>query len=222
MDEAIKLRKHFSEELENLKKSILAMGDMAINSVKLAVMSLIQRDKDKAREVIEEDDKLDEMEMKIEKNCISLIALQQPIAEDLRIIAAGLKIITDLERIGDRAVDIAEIVLESADRPHVKPLIDIPRMSELAQEMIKDSLIAFSANDVKLAEGLGKRDDVVDALNDQVRRELMEMVIEDPHKLADATLLMFVASYLERIADHSTNIAERVIYMVEGRRIKIN
>jgi phosphate transport system protein len=216
------LRKHFLEELENLKKSILAMGDMAINSVNIAVLSLVQRDEKKAREVINGDDKLDEMEMKIEKDCISLIALQQPIAEDLRIIAAGLKIITDLERIGDRAVDIAEIVLEMADRPHVKPLIDIPRMSELAQEMIKDSLIAFAANDVKLAESLGKRDDLVDALNDQVRRELMEIIIEDPRKLADATRLMFVASYLERIADHSTNIGERVIYMVEGRRVKIN
>jgi len=198
------------------------MGDMAINSVNIAVLSLVQRDEKKAREVINGDDKLDEMEMKIEKDCISLIALQQPIAEDLRIIAAGLKIITDLERIGDRAVDIAEIVLEMADRPHVKPLIDIPRMSELAQEMIKDSLIAFAANDVKLAESLGKRDDLVDALNDQVRRELMEIIIEDPRKLADATRLMFVASYLERIADHSTNIGERVIYMVEGRRVKIN
>jgi phosphate transport system protein len=216
------LRKHFLEELENLKKSILAMGDMAINSVNIAVLSLVQRDEKKAREVINGDDKLDEMEMKIEKDCISLIALQQPIAEDLRIIAAGLKIITDLERIGDRAVDIAEIVLEMADRPHVKPLIDIPRMSELAQEMIRDSLIAFAANDVKLAESLGKRDDLVDALNDQVRRELMEIIIEDPRKLADATRLMFVASYLERIADHSTNIGERVIYMVEGRRVKIN
>jgi len=216
------LRKHFLEELENLKKSILAMGDMAINSVNIAVLSLVQRDEKKAREVINGDDKLDEMEMKIEKDCISLIALQQPIAEDLRIIAAGLKIITDLERIGDRAVDIAEIVLEMADRPHVKPLIDIPRMSELAQEMIKDSLIAFAANDVKLAESLGKRDDLVDALNDQVRRELMEIIIEDPRKLADATRLMFVASYLERIADHSTNIGEKVIYMVEGRRVKIN
>lgn len=216
------MRKHFLEELENLKKSILAMGDMAINSVNIAVLSLVQRDEKKAREVINGDDKLDEMEMKIEKDCISLIALQQPIAEDLRIIAAGLKIITDLERIGDRAVDIAEIVLEMADRPHVKPLIDIPRMSELAQEMIKDSLIAFAANDVKLAESLGKRDDLVDALNDQVRRELMEIIIEDPRKLADATRLMFVASYLERIADHSTNIGERVIYMVEGRRVKIN
>ena len=216
------MRKHFLEELENLKKSILAMGDMAINSVNIAVLSLVQRDEKKAREVINGDDKLDEMEMKIEKDCISLIALQQPIAEDLRIIAAGLKIITDLERIGDRAVDIAEIVLEVADRPHVKPLIDIPRMSELAQEMIKDSLIAFAANDVKLAESLGKRDDLVDALNDQVRRELMEIIIEDPRKLADATRLMFVASYLERIADHSTNIGERVIYMVEGRRVKIN
>ncbi|KUO41970.1 MAG: PhoU family transcriptional regulator [Hadesarchaea archaeon YNP_N21] len=216
------MRKHFLEELENLKKSILAMGDIAINSVNIAVLSLVQRDEKKAREVINGDDKLDEMEMKIEKDCISLIALQQPIAEDLRIIAAGLKIITDLERIGDRAVDIAEIVLEMADRPHVKPLIDIPRMSELAQEMIKDSLIAFAANDVKLAESLGKRDDLVDALNDQVRRELMEIIIEDPRKLADATRLMFVASYLERIADHSTNIGERVIYMVEGRRVKIN
>ncbi|MGQ9787936.1 MAG: phosphate signaling complex protein PhoU [Candidatus Hadarchaeaceae archaeon] len=215
-------RKKLSEELENLKSLMMKMSTLATASVEKAVKSLARQDISLANKVIKEDDKLDELELKIENKCMHLIALQQPMAKDLRVIGSCLKIITDLERIGDRAADIAQTTIKLAGRPLIKPLVDIPRMAEIAIAMIKDSVKAFREENSLLAWGLGERDDEVDKLAHQVNRELLSFVVEDPKKTSDAFLLMFVASFLERIADHATNIAERVIYMERGERVKIN
>ncbi len=215
-------RKRFSEELEELKTRLMEMSELATASVENAVKSLTDQNIKLANRVIKYDEKIDSLELEIEKTCMRLIALQQPMGEDLRTIGACLKIITDLERIGDRAKDIAVISKGLAGRPLVKPLVDIPLMSKLAIEMMKDSVKAFKTQDSSLAWGLGERDDRVDLLCQQVTRELFSYIIENPRKTSDASQLMFVASYLERIADHATNIGERVIYIVKGERVKIN
>jgi phosphate transport system protein len=215
-------RKRFSKQLEELKARLIEMSNLATAAVEKAVKSLAEQNEDLANSVIKDDDKIDELELEIEKTCMRLLALQQPMAVDLRTIGACLKIITDLERVGDRATDIAEITKELAGRPLIKPLIDIPRMSTLAIGMVNDSLKAFKNQDAILAWGLGERDDEVDMLAQQIIRELFSFVVEDPRKTSDAFRLMFVASFLERIADHATNIGEKVIYIVKGERVKIN
>ncbi|MEM3421447.1 MAG: phosphate signaling complex protein PhoU [Candidatus Hadarchaeum sp.] len=218
----VKVRKRLSEELEELKSMMMEMSSLATASVEKAVGSLAKQDVNLANKVIKEDDKIDALELEIENKCMHLIALQQPMAKDLRVIGSCLKIITDLERVGDRAADIAQITKQLAGRPLIKPLVDIPRMAELAIAMVKDSVRAFKEENSLLAWGLGERDDEVDKLAHQVNRELFSFVVEDPKKISDAFRLMFVASFLERIADHATNIAERVIYMERGERVKIN
>ncbi|MGC8816916.1 MAG: phosphate signaling complex protein PhoU [Candidatus Hadarchaeum sp.] len=217
-----KVRKKLSEELEELKSLMMEMSSFATAAVEKAVKSLEKQDVSLANRVIREDDKIDELELEIENKCMHMIALQQPMAKDLRVIGSCLKIITDLERVGDRAADIAQITKQLAGRPLLKPLVDIPRMAELAIAMIKDSVRAFKEENSPLAWGLGERDDEVDRLAQQVNRELFSFVVEDPKKISDAFRLMLVASFLERIADHATNIAERVIYMDRGERVKIN
>ena len=166
------------------------------------------------------DDLIDSMQVEIEDRCISLIARQQPVATDLRILGTGLKITTDLERIGDHAFDIAKIVLLIGDEPLIKPLVDIPRMAVMAQSMLEDSLQAYLKLDIQLAEKVCRDDDLVDQLYHQVFRELLTYMLEDPKKINQATQLIFVARYLERIADHSTNVAEWVIYLVTGERLR--
>jgi phosphate transport system protein len=215
-------REKLSEQLEDLKSKTMEMGVLASTAVEKAVESLVKRDVRLAKKVIKEDDKIDDLEFEIENDCMHVIALQQPVAKDLRTIGACLKIITDLERVGDRAVDIANITIEMAGRPPVKPLVDIPRMTELAVGMLRDSMRAFKEGNSSLAFELGKRDDEVDQLAHQVTRELFSYLVEDPKKISDAVRLMLVASFLERIADHATNIGERVIYMEKGERVKIN
>jgi phosphate transport system protein len=215
-------RKKLSEQLEDLKSKTMEMGAFASTAVEKAVESLVKRNVRLAKKVIKEDDKIDDLEFEIENNCMHVIALQQPVAKDLRTIGACLKIITDLERVGDRAVDIANITIEMAGRPLVKPLVDIPRMAELAVRMLRDSMRAFKEGNSSLAFELGKRDDEVDQLAHQVTRELFSYLVEDPKKISDAVRLMLVASFLERIADHATNIGERIIYMEKGERVRIN
>ncbi|MEM2875037.1 MAG: phosphate signaling complex protein PhoU [Candidatus Hadarchaeales archaeon] len=215
-------RKSLADELKILEKEINRMGDLAADAVTNAVKSLVDRDIKLAEKVIKMDDEIDRLELKTEHDCMVTIALQQPMGNDLRMVGACLKIVTDLERIGDRAVDIAKIVKRIAKRPPVKPLIDIPRMAEISVGMIRGSMEAFSKRDAKLAREIGKRDDMVDSLCTQVGRELMYITITRPTLASDAANLMFISSFIERIADHATNIAERVIYMVEGRLVKIN
>ena len=214
------VRQNFDQDLETLRQDLVRMGEIVQVSIKDAVDALAKRDKDLARRVMDGDDVIDRMQVEIEDRCISLIARQQPVATDLRILGTGLKITTDLERIGDHAFDIAKIVLLIGDEPLIKPLVDIPRMAEISQQMLKDSLQAYLKLDIELAEQVCRADDMVDKLYHQVFRELLTYMLEDAKKIKQATQLIFVARYLERIADHSTNVAEWVIYLATGERLR--
>lgn len=212
------VRHSYDQELAHLQQSLLNMGQVVAKAIDNAVLALAQQDLELARQVMDEDDLVDQMQVDIEDKCMILIARQQPMARDLRIIGTGLKITTDLERMGDHAYDIAKITLELADQPLLKPLVDIPRMAQLAQKMLRDSLEAYISLDIALAERICLDDDQVDNIYYQVFRELLTYMMEDPRTIGQATQLIFVARYLERIADHTTNIAEWVIYMVTGQR----
>ena len=214
------IRHNFEQELEMVRQDLVRMGQVVRDAIKDAVTALAKRDKALAQQVMDGDDIIDAMQVDIEDRCIALIALQQPVATDLRILGTGLKITTDLERIGDHAFDIAKIVLLIGDEPLIKPLVDIPRMAEMAQSMLNDSLQAYLNLDIQLAEKVCRDDDMVDQLYNQVFRELLTYMLADPHKINQATQLIFVARYLERIADHSTNVAEWVIYLVTGERLR--
>ncbi len=214
------IRQSFDQELESLRQELVHMGQIVQDAIKNAVDALARRDKALAQQVMDGDDLIDSMQVEIEDRCISLIARQQPVATDLRILGTGLKITTDLERIGDHAFDIAKIVLLIGDEPLIKPLVDIPRMAVMAQSMLEDSLQAYLKLDIQLAEKVCRDDDLVDQLYHQVFRELLTYMLEDPKKINQATQLIFVARYLERIADHSTNVAEWVIYLVTGERLR--
>nr|QNO51725.1 hypothetical protein GMKFMAKO_00042 [Methanosarcinales archaeon ANME-1 ERB6] len=215
------IRKEYIEDLEKLKGDVQRMGELAKESAKNAIKALVQRDTELASRIIKDNVTIDELEFDIENRCMKLIALQQPMAVDLRTIGTCVKIITDFDRISDLAGDVAVIVQRIADEPHAKPLIDIPRMSEISQGMIADCLKAFSTGDIKILEDFSERDDVIDALFDQIRRELMMIMIENPKCIANASHLLFVALHLERIGDHACNIASRIIYMVTGEKRKL-
>lgn len=214
------VRQSFDQELESLRQELVHMGTVVQVAIRDAVDALARRDKALARKVMDGDDEIDRMQVDIEDRCISLIARQQPVATDLRILGTGLKITTDLERIGDHAFDIAKIVQLIGHEPLIKPLVDIPRMAGIAQQMLQDSLQAYLKLDIQLAEKVCREDDLVDQLYHQVFRELLTYMLEDPKKINQATQLIFVARYLERIADHSTNVAEWVIYLATGERLR--
>ena len=215
------VRKEYVEDLGKLKEEVLRMGELAKESAKNAIKALVQRDMELASKILKDNVVIDELEFDIENRCMKLIALQQPMAVDLRTIGTCVKIITDFDRISDLAGDVAVIVQRIADEPHAKPLIDIPRMSEISQGMISDCLKAFSTGDIKILEDFSERDDVIDALFDQIRRELMMIMIEKPRGIANASHLLFVGLHLERIGDHACNIASRIIYMVTGEKRKL-
>lgn len=215
-------RQSYNHELETLRQEILKMGTRVEEAIGQAVKSLTQQDLEMAKTVMAGDDEIDHMESDIEDKCMLLIARQQPLARDLRIIGTGLKITTDLERVGDHAFDIAKITLSIGKQPLIKPLVDIPRMSEMAQKMLKDSLNAYINLDITLAEQVCADDDAVDVLYHQTFRELLTYMMEDPSTIKQATQLLFVARYLERVADHATNIGEWVIYLVTGQRMRKN
>jgi phosphate transport system protein len=212
--------RQYEEELRGLRAGLLKMGGLAERQIAEAIDSLVNRNTGQARETIERDVEVNRMDTDMDERCIRLLALHQPAASDLRFITTGLKITTDLERIGDNAVNICERAIELNQEPQLKPYIDIPRMAEIAQTMVKDSLDAFMRDDTTLAEEVIDRDDEVDALNYQIYRELLSYMAEDPQTIARATRILFVSKYLERIADHATNIAEMVVYMVKGRTIR--
>ncbi|MBE3597350.1 MAG: phosphate signaling complex protein PhoU [Limnochordaceae bacterium] len=197
------------------------MGSLVEKAVELAVQALRDRDRQLATQVIDDDDLVDRLEVDLEERCIRLIALQQPLAGDLRTIGTVLKVITDLERVGDYATNIAEVAVRLAREPLFKPLIDIPRLAEMAQRMLRQSLDAFVHRDVELAEAVCRADDPVDDLFAALYDELMQYVAKgaDMVRVTQAINLIFAARYLERIADHATNIGERVIYMVTGKRV---
>jgi phosphate transport system protein len=196
------------------------MATLVEGTIHDAVQSLVKRDSDLANEIFKREKQINDMELVIDEMCLKLLALRQPMAVDLRFITSAMKIITDLERMGDQAVNIAERALSLNQEPQLKPYIDLPRMAEIAQSMVKDVLDAFVNRDVQLARSVCERDDLVDGLNDQVVRELLTYMMSDPKTITRAVHLMIVARCLERIADHATNIAEDVIFMVAALVIK--
>jgi phosphate transport system protein len=216
------VREAYHRDLHKLKEEILNMGNIVGRTMGDAVLSLKNRDVELAQKVIDTDKEIDALDHSIEDNCMRLLALQQPMARDLRLIISVLKMSIDLERMGDLALEIAVITKMTASVPPIKPLIDIPRMSEICQDMLKNTMIAFENKDVELAEQVARRDDEIDALFDQVRRELISFMIEDPKKITGAQHLTFVARYLERIGDHITNLSESVVFMVTGERVELN
>ncbi|OPX84100.1 MAG: hypothetical protein A4E53_03875 [Pelotomaculum sp. PtaB.Bin104] len=218
----MRTRTTFDQALSELQQDILRMGFYVEEAISKAVESLIRQDIELARSVIDGDALIDIQELQIEDKCMKLIATQSPMAKDLRRIAAGLMIIIDLERIADLACDIARSASRLCDQPLFKPLIDIPRMAELAQKMVKEALDAYVREDAQLAMVMAAEDELMDGLHNQVLRELLLCMMVDPAITNQATALLFVNRHLERIADHATNIGERVVYLVTGERKELN
>jgi phosphate transport system protein len=210
----------FDEELRELKESMLFEGELVQKAVESAVTALQTRNSDLARKVIEDDDVINTKEVEIDEFCLKLLALRQPAAKDLRFIATAIKINYDLERMGDMAVNICERVLELNLEPQLKPYIDLPKMAEIAQTMVKESLDAFVKEDPQLAWKVTQTDEKVDQLNEQIFRELLTYMSEDLKTISRATRLLFISKYLERLADHAVNIAELVIFLVQGKIIR--
>jgi phosphate transport system protein len=211
---------HFQQELNKLKEQLLKMGGLAEQAIHNAVEALVKRDTALAEKTIAEDGKINGIEIAIDELSLKLLALHQPMAADLRFITSAMRINYELERIGDQAVNIAERVIPLNQEPQLKPYIDIPRMAEITKQMVKDVLDSFVNRDPILARSVCERDDEVDALNDQVFRELLTYMISDPKTITRAVQLIIVSRCLERIADHTTNIAEGVIFMVKALVIK--
>ncbi len=210
----------FEEELKDLRVKILKMGSMVEEAIGLAIQSLVKRDSAMARKVIENDARINTLDVEIDEDSIRLIALRQPTAGDLRFVTMAMKITTDLERIGDYAVDICERALELNEEPQLKPYIDLPRMADVAQGMMHDAIQAFLNRDIHLAIEVINRDDEVDQLTVQIFNELLFFMIKDNTTITRAVKITYIAKYLERVADHATNIAEMVVYMIEGRMIR--
>lgn len=210
----------FDEELQSLKEKLLRMAAAVEDALSLSIEALKEQKEEAAREVLKNEEKINLLDIEVDETCMRLLALRQPMAGDLRFITSAMKISSDLERMGDLAVNVAELALELAKLPLLKPLIDIPRMARMAQEMVRDSITAFLNRDEALARDVCLRDDEVDALDDQIFRELLTFMMEDAHNVQRAVALILVSRNLERMADHATNIGEDVIYMVKGKTIK--
>ena len=218
----MRVRSGLDRRLSMLQDDVVALGNMVEKSIVRALDSLQRRDLQAAEDVVKEDDYIDSKRFEIEEQCIDLIATQQPMAGDLRILVTILHIAVELERMGDYAEGIAKITLMIGEDPLLKPLVDIPRMSEKAIQMLHRSLEAFVNRDTVAAIQVCNQDDEVDELYDQVYRELLGLMIEDPSTIQRATYLLWVSHDLERIADRATNIAERVVYLVTGKMEEIN
>jgi len=215
-------RKQFERELQTLQDEVLLLGSMVDRAIERSIEALKRRDREEARCIIDGDLDINRKRFDIEERCLHLLATQQPLASDLRFIAAVLNIITELERMGDHAEGIAKINIMMGEEPLLKPLIDIPRMADKARSMLQRSLEAFVKRDAEMATAIALEDDEVDALYDQVYRELLTYMISDPKTITRATYLLWVAHNLERIADRVTNICERVVFLVTGRMEEIN
>ena len=212
--------RHFHEEIETLKQTLLAMGGLVEDQIRHVMRALIERNDTLAQEVIERDQQVNAYDVEVDETCVSLLALHQPAAGDLRFITTAMKIVTDLERMGDQAVNIAQRVLELNREPQLKPYIDLPRMAEKAQRMVKESLDAFVARDTELARRVCAEDAEVDALKEQIFRELLTFMMEDARTIPRAIRLILISRFLERLADHATNIAEMVIYLVDAKMVR--
>ena len=215
-----KIERPFDEELKGLKEKLLEMAARAEEQIALAVRALKDREEKLACQVLDREESVNLLDIEIDEMCLRFLALRPPMAADLRFITSAMKISSDLERIGDLAVNIAERTIDLLKQPELKPLIDIPRMAELAQAMVRDAINAFVNGDDVLARDVCGRDDQVDQLNGQVFRELLTYMMQEPGTISRAVDLILVGRHLERIADHATNIGEDVIYMVRGKTIK--
>jgi len=210
----------YEQQLGHLRTAVLEMGGLVEEQIGQAIKALVERDHALARATIERDHTVNRFDVEIDSLSLKLLALHQPAARDLRLITTALKITTDLERIGDMATHIAERAVELADELPIKPYIDIPRMADLARQMLHRSLDAFVREDTELALSVCASDDAIDHLHEQLFRELVSFMVEDPKTVSRAMRLLFVSKYLERVGDHATNIAEMVIFMVKGRQIR--
>ncbi len=214
------MERHFETEIRNLKQDLIKMAGLVEAAIDKAILALKERDDALAFEVIANDHQINQLEISVEQQCRTLLARHQPVAMDLRFIISCVKINNDLERMGDHAVNIAQKAQVLSKTPPVKPLIDIPYMAGLVQNMVKDSLDAFVQGDVAKAQGVCEQDDVIDGLEDQINRELLTYMMEDVKNISPCLSLALIAKNLERIADLSTNIGEEVIYMIEAKTIK--
>ncbi|MBN2119564.1 MAG: phosphate signaling complex protein PhoU [Candidatus Omnitrophica bacterium] len=215
------MKRHFDEELKKLNTDILKMATLAEEAIFKSIEALKNRDKELAQSVIHEDKKIDELELTVEETAIDLLALKQPLARDLRFITTGMKINAELERIADLAVNIAQRVLEIADKPILKPLIDIPKLTDIARKMVKEVIDAFVNSDENLAKKVILSDSEADNLRNLIQEELInDYMSKDASTATRAVPLLLIARHLERICDHATNIAEDVIYMVQAKVVK--
>lgn len=214
------IQRRFDEELAGLKQQILRMGSLVEGQIRQALTALIDRDDDLAIQVIQNDRQVNTMDVAVDEACLELLALQQPAARDLRFITTAMKISTELERMSDLAENICERAIELHEEPQLKPYIDIPLMAERAIKMVGEALDAFVRGDSALARKILDEDDYIDDLNEQIFRELLSFMMENPQTISRAIRLSFISKYIERIADHATNVAELVVYMVEGKIIR--
>ena len=215
------MERHVDQELKELNKDILRMGALAEESIYKSVEALKNRDKEMARSVIDNDANIDKLELAVDEKCIDLMARYQPMAKDLRFITTGMKINSELERIADIAVDIAQRILEIVDKPLLKPLVDIPKLAAVAQSMVKMSIDAFVKGDIALAKKVLSSDSEADQLRNEIQKELIEdYMVKDGSTAPRAVQLLLIARFLERICDHTTNIAEDVIYMVQAEVVR--
>jgi len=214
------MKKHYSEQLAGVREMVLRMGGLAEQMTRRVIQALVQRNGTLLAEVRAMEQQVNQLHIEIDEVCLELIALRQPAAADLRFIAAAMKIIVDMERIGDQAINITERAESLLAVPPLKPLIDIPRMADIAQEMLKASLDAYVNGDDEMAYRTIRKDDEVDQLKDQVFRELLTFMMSDPTTIPRAMDLILVSRHIERIADHATNICEDVIFMVKGKDVR--
>jgi len=213
-------QRQFDRELADLKKQLIHMAAIAETMIERAIRELVDRDEQQARDIPDWEQDVNRMQIEIDEQVLALIATHQPVAGDLRFLLAATKINSELERIGDLAVNITENTPTIIHQPELKPLIDIPRMAELAGRMVRDSLHAFVKGDVLMAQAVIATDDRVDGLKNQIMRELLTYMLADPKAIERALALILIARHLERIADHATNVAEDVIYVVQGRDVR--
>jgi phosphate transport system protein len=214
------MKRHFDDELADLKQRILRMGALVEGQIRQSLVALVDRDDSVANQVIQNDRQVNTMDVEIDELCLELLALHQPAARDLRFVTTAMKISTELERMSDLAENICERTIELHAEPQLKPYIDIPLMAERAIKMVAEALDAFVRGDSVLAREVLNEDDYIDDLNEQIFRELLSFMMENPQTISRAIRLSFISKYIERIADHATNVAELVVYMVEGKIIR--
>jgi phosphate transport system protein len=213
-------RQHFDDDLRTLKQRLLNMGALVEERVHQAVLALLERRSDLAEQVVAGDRGINDLQIEVDDRCLKILALQQPMASDLRLITSAMKINADLERMGDQAVNIAQNVLRLLPHPPLKPVVDVARMAEIAEGMVRDALDAFVRRDGALARDVLRRDDSVDHLKDTIFRVLLTYMMADPGTIERALGLILISRNLERIADHATNVAEDVIFVVEARDVR--